>query len=260
MAGGAEYQAVASILSGSLVGFLLGLFGGGGSVLAVPLLLYVVGVPNPHLAIGTSALGVALNALTNLFGHARRGTVKWPCAITFSLAGVAGAAIGSTIGKFLDPKPLMLLFAVAMALVALSMLRRRNEKGDAEVHLNSRIGVRLITIGLAVGVASGFFGIGGGFLIVPGLIAGSGMPMLNAVASSLLSVALFGTTTAINYALSGYVLWGVAGWMTVGGLFGGFAGVWANRRLSRHYELRLLFVALVLAVALYVAFRSLTMG
>ncbi len=252
-----DQQAIAAVVSGMGVGFLLGLLGGGGSVLAVPLLLYFVGVPNAHFAIGTSALGVAANAAVNVFGHARRGAVKWPCAITFSLAGVAGAAVGSSLGKLLAPEPLMLWFALAMAAVGISMFRRTGSEGDEAVSLNLPIGARLIALGLVVGVASGFFGIGGGFLIVPGLMLGSGMPMLNAVGSSLVSVALFGATTAANYALSGYVIWSIAGWMMLGGLFGGAAGIWASRKLSaRRALLQRVFAVFVLVAAAYVALRA----
>ncbi len=254
-----DWQAIAALISGSGVGFLLGLLGGGGSVLAVPLLLYFVGVPSTHFAIGTSALGVSVNAAVNLLGHARRGTVKWPCAITFALAGIAGAALGSTIGKLIDPEPLMLMFALAMAAVALSMWRPASGDGLADVQLNPRIAARLIGIGLVVGLASGFFGIGGGFLIVPGLMLGSRMPMLNAVGSSLLAVALFGATTAFNYALSGYVLWDVAGWMVAGGIGGGALGVWASRKLAaRRALLQRVFAVFVLVVATYVAYRALS--
>lgn len=253
-----DWQAIAALISGSGVGFLLGLLGGGGSVLAVPLLLYFVGVPNTHFAIGTSALGVSVNAAANLLGHARRGAVKWPCAITFALAGIAGAALGSTIGKLIDPEPLMLMFALAMAAVALSMWRPASGDGLADVQLNPRIAARLIGIGLVVGLASGFFGIGGGFLIVPGLMLGSRMPMLNAVGSSLLAVALFGATTAFNYALSGYVLWDVAGWMVAGGIGGGALGVWASRKLAaRRALLQRVFAVFVLVIAAYVAYRGL---
>lgn len=253
-----DWQAIAAVLSGSGVGFLLGLLGGGGSVLAVPLLLYFVGVPTAHYAIGTSALGVSVNAAINLIGHARRGSVKWPCAIAFSLAGIAGAAIGSSIGKLIDPEPLTLLFAIAMAAVALSMWRPKAAEGFAEVTLNPAIAIRLVPIGVVVGMASGFFGIGGGFLIVPGLMLGSGMPMLNAVGSSLLAVALFGATTAANYALSGYIIWPIAGWMILGGAIGGAVGVWLSRKLAaRRALLQRLFAVFVLVVAAYVALRAL---
>ena len=88
-------QLVLGVGSGALIGFSLGLIGGGGSILAVPLLLYVVGVPSPHIAIGTTAAAVAANATANLINHGRAGTVKWPCAILFAGAGVLGAAAGS---------------------------------------------------------------------------------------------------------------------------------------------------------------------
>ena len=103
-------QDVLSLASGSLVGLILGLIGGGGSILAVPLLVYVVGVPSAHVAIGTSAIAVAASAAINLSGHARAGTVRWPCAIVFALCGIAGAAIGAQLGKMVDGEKLLTLF------------------------------------------------------------------------------------------------------------------------------------------------------
>jgi len=87
------------------------LIGGGGSILAVPLLLYVVGITDPHVAIGTSALAVAANAFANLLGHWRAGNVKWVCAVNFALAGMVGAAMGSTVGKLIDGQQLLLFGA-----------------------------------------------------------------------------------------------------------------------------------------------------
>ena len=114
--------------SGSLVGFSLGLVGGGGSILAVPLLVYVVGLDNPHLAIGTSAIAVAVNAAANLSMHARSGNVKWRCASVSALAGVAGAFLGSTLGKMMDGQKLLALFAVLMIVVSVLMLRGRAQR------------------------------------------------------------------------------------------------------------------------------------
>src|SRR5690606_22222767 len=93
-----ELADLLSFGSGTLVGFALGLLGGGGSILAVPLLVYVVGVKDTHVAIGTSALAVSANAFANLISRARAGTVKWPCAIMFAAAGMAGAALGAHLG------------------------------------------------------------------------------------------------------------------------------------------------------------------
>ena len=97
-------QDIWGIASGGLVGFVLGLVGGGGSILAVPLLVYLVGVPSPHVAIGTSAVAVALSAAANLIGHARAGNVKWRCALVFAAAGIIGAGIGAGIGRRLTVK------------------------------------------------------------------------------------------------------------------------------------------------------------
>ena len=136
-----------TILCGSLVGFSLGLIGGGGSILAVPLLLYVVGVPDPHVAIGTSALAVAANAFVNLAQHARAGTVKWPCAATFAASGVVGALAGSSLGKSVNGEGLLFLFALVMVVVGISMLRGRGSEGDPTVRINKSIAVRLVGIG-----------------------------------------------------------------------------------------------------------------
>ena len=100
-------QSLLGLASGALVGFSLGLVGGGGSILAVPLMVYVVGVGEPHVAIGTSAIAVAANAAVNLSNHARGGTVVWSCALMFAAAGVAGAFGGSILGKMLDGQRLL---------------------------------------------------------------------------------------------------------------------------------------------------------
>lgn len=246
-----------TVFSGSLVGFSLGLIGGGGSILAVPLLLYVVGMPTPHLAIGTSALAVAANAFANLAQHARAGTVKWPCAATFAASGVLGALAGSTLGKSIDGEKLLFLFAVVMIAVAISMLRRRGDEGDPTVRIDRRIALRLVPIGFVVGAVSGLFGIGGGFLIVPGIMLGSGMAVLNAVGSSLFSVGAFGLTTAANYAASGLVDWTVAALFIAGGVVGGFAGMNAAVRLSaRKGALTKVFAGVLFAVAAYMMYRN----
>lgn len=250
-------QDVLSLVSGSLVGLTLGLVGGGGSILAVPLLLYVVGIKNPHLAIGTSALAVSVNAFANLIAHARAGHVKWPCAVVFGAAGIVGAFAGSTFGKLVDGEKLLFLFGLVMVAVALAMLRPRRSEGDANVRLTPVIAARLVVIGLVTGALSGFFGIGGGFLIVPGIMFGSGMAILNAVGSSLFSVGLFGLTTAVNYAADGLVDWRVATEFIAGGMAGGLGGLAMAKRLAaRKGALNRVFSVLVLAVATYVLWRS----
>lgn len=115
---------ILAIGSGALVGFVLGLIGGGGSILAVPLLVYVVGVRSAHVAIGTSSVAVALSVLSSLIGHARAGNVRWPCALVFAACGMVGASLGSTIGKSFDGQRLLTLFGILMIVVALLMLRK----------------------------------------------------------------------------------------------------------------------------------------
>ena len=250
-------QDLLAILSGGLVGFSLGLIGGGGSVLAVPLILYVVGVRDPHVAIGTSALAVALNAFANLGQHAWAGNVKWNCAAVFAAAGVVGAFIGSSLGKQVEGQHLLALFALVMVAVGVSMLRGSAREGDTNVRLSRRNAPRLAAIGFSAGLLSGFFGIGGGFLIVPGLILATGMPMLNAVATSLFSVGAFGVTTAINYAASGLVDWRIAILFICGGVAGGFFGMrMAIRLAARRGGLVKVFAFALFAVAAYMLWRS----
>ncbi|MFY8144258.1 MAG: sulfite exporter TauE/SafE family protein [Caulobacter sp.] len=249
---------IAVLASGALVGALLGMFGGGGSVLATPLLLYVVGVDDPHLAIGTSAAAVSVNAAASLIGHWRGGRVKWPCASVFAGAGLIGSLLGSSIAKLVDGQKLLLFFAFAMAAIAISMMRKPRAEGDPEVQITWPLMRRLAPIGVLTGGAAGFFGIGGGFLIVPGLMAATGMTLANASASSLVSVALFGAATSVNYAVSGWVDWKIAGVFILGGAAGGVFGVKAAALLATRALLaRRLFASLVLAVAAYVAWRAL---
>lgn len=243
--------------SGSLVGFTLGLVGGGGSILAVPLMVYLVGVTSPHVAIGTSALAVAANAGANLIPHARQGTIKWRCAGMYALAGVLGAYGGSTLGKAFDGQHLLFLFAMLMLVVGALMLRNRGNLGDPDVQCRRENAPKVIAYGSATGLFSGFFGIGGGFLIVPGLMASTGMPMINAVGSSLVAVTAFGLTTALNYAFSGLVDWGLAATFIGGGIIGGVTGAAASRRLSaRKGFLNSVFAVLIFCVALYMLWKS----
>lgn len=248
---------LAAILSGAIVGLFLGTFGGGGSVLAAPLLLYAVGVDDPHLAIGTSAAAVAAIALFSLTGHWREGRVKWPCATVFAIAGFAGSLIGSTLALRVPGDWLLLAFAGAMAAIGLSMLRKPASEGNPDVHITPRLMLRIAPLGLAVGAAAGFFGIGGGFLIVPGLMLATGMTLANATASSLVSVTVFGAATAANYAAHGQVDLRLTGLLLAGGIVGGGLGILVARLLSdRTHLARVAFAGLIIAVAVYVGWKA----
>ncbi len=242
-----------SVVSGVFVGFSLALVGGGGSVLAVPLLVYVVGVPLPHVAIGTSALAVAANAAANVIPHWRGGTIKFRCAFVFAGFGIVGALIGSTIGKAIDGHQLVGWFGLVMIAVGVGMLLRRPSSDKPEVRLNretaSALVPRLAAAALVVGLISGLFGIGGGFLIVPALMLATGMPMINAVGSSLIAIAALGAATAANYALSGFVDWWLAATLLAGGVVGGFIGVAVARRLAARRRLLTVIFAVAVGAA-----------
>ena len=242
-----------------LVGFSLGLVGGGGSILAVPLMVYVVGVPEPHVAIGTSAIAVAANAAINLSNHARGGTVVWSCALVFAAAGMVGAFGGSILGKMVDGQRLLALFALVMIVIALLMLKTRSRIGLPDVKVSMSNMPAIVSLGLATGTMSGFFGIGGGFLIVPALMLATGMPIMNAVSSSLVAVTAFGTTTALSYAWSDLVSWGLAALFIAGGVVGGWAGTRSARHLSeRRGALNIVFAAVIIAMAVYMLARNIS--
>ncbi len=252
-----------TLLSGTIVGLILGLIGGGGSVLAVPLLVYVVGVSPAHVALGTSALSVALTALVNLIPHARAHRVKWPCAFVFAVSGMIGAWAGSSVAKTIDGDKLLVLFGLLMLFIGSTMLFGRSGSDNPDVYLNSKTArkllPRLIPAGFGVGVLSGFFGIGGGFLIVPGLMLATGMPLAAAAATSLVSVFAFGATTAGNYALSGLVDWRLAAVFIIGGALGGVLGAQVGKWLGKSKNaLRYVFSVVVLVVGVYVVWRGMS--
>ena len=244
-------------LSGGLVGLLLVLFGGGGSVLATPLLIYVVGVKDPHVAIGTSAAAVAINAALGLAGQAKAGRVKWPCALVFASAGLAGSLVGAHLAKQTDGQTLLGGFGIVMALVGFSMFRTPRALGDPGVRLDARRTLALAPVGAVTGLAAGFFGIGGGFLIVPGLMAATGMTLAHAAASSLVSVLLFGAATSVSYAISGLVDGPVLLGLVAGGAVGAGLGLLLAPRLAASTATaRRLFATLILATAAYIAWRG----
>lgn len=252
---------LATLLSGSVIGLILGLVGGGGSILAVPLLIYVVGVGSPHAAIGTAAVAVTVNALASLIGHARAGRVKWRCASVFAVSGMIGAALGAELGKAFDGKRLLVLFGMLMIGVGASMLRQRRtaEAPDVRLTLDSAAMLlpRLVPIGLGVGLAAGFFGIGGGFLIVPGLILATAMPLPFAIGTSLVVVGALGLTTATSYALSGLVDWNVTALLVFGGIAGTIGGITLGKILAtRKGLLERGFAAVVIAIGAYITASS----
>ncbi len=255
------FASAVALASGGLIGLVLGLIGGGGSILAVPLLVYAVGEPSAHVAIGTAALAVALNAATSLGLHARRTSIRWPCALVFSAAGVGGALAGAAFGKSVDGQQLLALFGLVMVVVGVVMLRPKPASGSQSARLTRenarRLLPRLVLLGAGVGLLSGFFGIGGGFLIVPGLILATDMELQDAASASLVAVTAFGIASASSYAWSGLVDWPVAALLVAGAAAGAIAGTKANTVLGRRKGLLTqVFAWFVIAAGLYVGGRG----
>ncbi|MFW7342323.1 sulfite exporter TauE/SafE family protein [Pollutimonas sp. H1-120] len=248
-----------AVLCGGLVGFSLALTGGGGSTLAIPLLLYVVGLHDIHLAIGTSALAVSLNAYINLIPHARAGHVRWRAGIIFTVAGITGAFVGSEVGKGVNGQALQALFAVLVIVVALLMLRRCKASEECEPNDQAikYINGRLSCVGLGAGAMAGFFGVGGGFLVVPGLMLAARVKIIDAIGTSLLGVGGFGLATAFNYARSDLIDWTLAGEFLFGGIVGGWLGAMLAQQLSvKNGVLNWIFSALLITIGIYMLVKT----
>jgi uncharacterized membrane protein YfcA len=181
-----------------LVGVTLGFFGGGGSILTVPLLVYVFGL-EPKSAIASSLLVVGLASLTGALQHARLGNVRLGQGLVFGVAGMAGAYLGGRISAWIDGGLLLVLFAAMMLLTATAMWRGRRAERP-EVEAPPAAPVRLLAQGFAVGTTTGLVGAGGGFLIVPALALWAGMPMTAAIGTSLLVIVLNAAAGFAGYA------------------------------------------------------------
>ena len=248
----------ASILAGLVIGLMLSLVGGGGSILAVPAMLYIVGMDSIHLAIGTSAFIVAFNALLNILPHIRKKRIKWRCSILFSGFGMVGAFAGAQIGKSVDGDSLILLFSALMIIVAITMIFKTQPESDGNVVLNKKNAPALSGIGLGAGMLSGFFGIGGGFLIVPGLIFATGMTITAAIASSLIGIFSFGAITAASYAYEGLIDIYVALTFLMGGFLGGIIGaVFLSVMETRKRILNNVFAGFIIIIAITMILESL---
>ena len=251
-----------SIFSGILVGFSLGLIGGGGSVIAVPLLLYVVGVRDIHAAIGTSALAVGAIAAINLIGHKRKNHVHFKKGILFALPGIGGTLMGAQLGLLTPSESLLIFFAGFMALVGFFLLRRKEVKYDAQSSSNQAtilLSKRSIPLsGFFVGMLAGYFGIGGGFLIVPTLMYSGGLGIVDAIGTSLISVSSFGLTTASSYFVAGNVDLPIALLFVSGGVIGGLAGIKMMDKIPKQ-TLSKIFAGLLFVISGYIVLSELVL-
>jgi hypothetical protein len=213
-----------TIVLAIFVGVALGLLGGGGSILTVPLLVYIAGMDAKE-AIATSLLVVGVTSAVAVVAHARAGRVRWRTGLIFGAAGMAGAYVGGRLAEFVPGGVLLVAFALMMIATATAMLRgRRRAAGDgAAAHGHLRIG-RIVLDGLVVGLVTGLVGAGGGFLVVPALALLGGLTMPVAVGTSLLVIAMKSAAGLTGYLASVQIDWGLAAAVTAAAVAGSLVG------------------------------------
>jgi uncharacterized protein len=204
------------------VGVSLGLLGGGGSILTVPLLAYVGGLDAKH-AITTSLLVVGVTSAVGAIAHMRAGRVRWGVALPFGAAAMAGAYGGGLLARFISGTVLLIAFAVIMIAAAIAMLRGRKH-ATASNEAEPRRLVRMAALGVGVGAVSGLVGAGGGFLLVPALALLAGLPMPAAVGTSLVVIAMQSCAGLAGHLVSEQIDWHVAAMVTAAAVAGAMIG------------------------------------
>ncbi len=255
---------------GFLIGVSLGALGGGGSILAVPALVYAAGQTPKH-ATTTSLVLVAITAVIGILPHWRAGRVRFVPGAIFGLAGIGGSLLGSHWNKAIDANVLLLAFAGLMLVAAAAMWRRLTAAarpvlgsvgaaanpvvGHPAVRLDAATIAKVAVAGTVVGLLTGFFGVGGGFVIVPALVLALGFTMPEAVGTSLLVITINSIVALTTRLQPGAIEWATVIPFTVASLIGVVAGSrLASTRDSR--SLQRWFVGLLVVVAVYTAVRS----
>ena len=254
---------------GLLIGVSLGALGGGGSILAVPALVYAAGQTPKH-ATTTSLVLVAVTALIGIIPHWRAHRVRFGAGTVFGLVGVAGSLLGSRWNQAADPDLLLLAFAGLMFIAATAMWRRTRRPASPARSLGAAAApvpvavarpfdlatlLRVAAAGTVVGLLTGFFGVGGGFVIVPALVLALGFTMPEAVGTSLLVITINSIVALSTRFQSGAIEWGTVIPFTLASLLGVVIGT----RLASTKDstsLQRSFVVLLVAVATYTAVHS----
>lgn len=232
-----------------LIGVSLGLLGGGGSILTVPILVYVAG-QDPKVAIATSLLVVAVTSAVGAVAHAREGRVQWRTGLVFGVAGMAGAYGGGRLGTFIPGTWLLVAFGAMMAATAVAMLRGRRAP-DSAAGERRHPTLRIVADGIVVGVVTGLVGAGGGFLVVPALALLGGLPMHLAIGTSLVVIALKSAAGLAGYLQSVAIDWPLALGVTFMAVLGTIAGGRLAGRFSQD-ALRRGFGWFVVVMAVFV--------
>ncbi|MFF2502955.1 sulfite exporter TauE/SafE family protein [Streptomyces sp. NPDC058067] len=239
---------ILALVAGAVVGLALGGLGGGGSVLAVPALTYLIGMP-PAEAIAASLIIVTLTSITALTGHARDGNVVWRTGLLFAAAGIVPAMLAGTAAGHLPQAGLTIAFAVVAGLAALRMLRPASAPAAGEVRP-----VKAGAAGAGLGAVTGLLGVGGGFLAVPALARVLNLPMRRAIGTSLLvitinSIAALGARAGTGIHLD----WSVIAPFTGAAILGAWDGKRHAQRLSGNTLQRLFAYALLTVAAFMLA-------
>jgi len=236
---------IVALVAGAVIGLALGGLGGGGSVLAVPALIYLLGF-TPAEATTASLVIVTLTSITALTGHARDGNVAWRTGLLFAAAGIVPAMIAGAAASHLPETVLTVAFSVIAGLAALRMLRPARTEPSGQVHPG-----KAGAAGSGLGAVTGFLGVGGGFLAVPALVSVLGLTMRRAVGTSLLVITINSLAALGARAGTGMHLdWAVIAPFTGAAIL----GAWDGKRLSKRLKgntLQRLFAYVLLAVAAF---------
>lgn len=239
------------VLAG-LIGITLGMLGGGGALLTVPVLVYVLHFPAKQ-AVAMSLPVIGIVALVGAIGHWRRGTVRAAVALPFGAAAMAGTLAGAQLSRYLAGSTQLLLLGIVMLVSAAAMFRGSPSAAPGTVRVRL---AGMLAVGTGVGVLSGLVGIGGGFLIVPALVLLAGLSMPQAVGTSLTVIAMNAAAGTVAYLGSESVPWGflaVFAAMALGGLF---AGTWFGRRVAAA-TLRRAFSVFLVVVGVFILYQNL---
>jgi uncharacterized membrane protein YfcA len=245
------------------IGISLGLIGGGGSILAAPILIYVMSVP-PQSAFAMTLVIVGFASVIGAIPHWRQGNVNLNTVILFSPAAMLGAYLGARLVSlpFITPTIQLITFGVVMLIASITMIRKGNNQTESTVkkadrqtnHLFVPRWLAIALEGLAVGVLTGFIGIGGGFLVIPALVLLGNVPMKEAVGTSLIILALKSVTGFAGYVGNVPIDWNLLISFTIAASIGILAGSYLNQFVSAK-QLEKGFGYFVLAVAIFVLIR-----
>ncbi len=238
---------------GAISGMLLGAVGGGGSVLTIPMLVYMLGL-GVHEATGTALLIVGANSVVGVAAHARKGMVRWRDGALFGLLGIGGAVLGSRLNPLM-PDIVILGGIAALMLAAALQMWRSAQPGEHRFAGGSRPWPAVAGTGIGVGLLTGFFGVGGGFVIVPALVLVLGLTMPYAIGTSLLVIALNSAAGATSFVIAGHVDFDVAALFIAGGALGTILGATVGQRVG-DTRLREAFALILVAVALLLTSRE----